>query len=132
MNDQKRAGLVIQIQILPQQAPDASRLAVRYALPRFVAVKPERLDIADRFSLRRQYSLKRSTRTHSVVMIDSTNSLPQRDRCLPSHTGAKTIAGDGHRTGESLQAILIFLAVCRQAKTSAAKAILETKALNLG
>jgi len=78
MNDQERFALVVEAEILTQQAPDRAG----HPLPWIVAVVPKGLNVANRFSLQRQNSLKRRTRHEPVVMIDRKHAFFQAYRCL--------------------------------------------------
>src|SRR5580700_4146500 len=91
MHDQKSCGSVIEVQILAQQTPYGERLGACIA-----GVVAECLNIAGDIAFYGQHAFVRSTRAHSIVLIDGHHPFPQIERRLGTMAGAKVVAGDGH------------------------------------
>lgn len=78
MHDDEGFDLVIEIEILAQQAPHRNWTSVR---ARTIWVVAEGLDVADDVSFGGKDSFERGARRHCGVVIDCSNPLAQGYRC---------------------------------------------------
>src|ERR1700730_11710203 len=77
VNNQKRCGLFVKVQILAQQTPEGERGGVGCRFPRIRLVVAKCLEDADQLCLSGSDPLGRRTRTHAAVMSDCKDALPQ-------------------------------------------------------
>ena len=101
MNNQESCWLIIQIEILTQEAPEGERVGVGGCLLGIVPVVAKCLDVADDFSFNSQNPFERRTRTHSAVMIDCKHAFSQIEGHRQMNPRVEIVAGDGNCTRES-------------------------------
>src|SRR5579863_6032635 len=113
MHDYECVDLVVEIQILAQQAPHRNWTSVR---ARTIGVVAESLDVADDVSFGGKDAFERGARRHCGVVIDRSNPLAQSYRRPGRESWTQMVTGNSHRAGKSLHARALVFAVLRQAK----------------
>jgi hypothetical protein len=76
VDDEERVGLVVEVEILAQQAPHGD-WALGFGSSGVVRIEAERLHIADDVALGRKNAFERCARTHAGVAIDGQDAFPQ-------------------------------------------------------
>src|SRR5499425_457963 len=77
VNDQKSGGLLVQVKILAQQAPEGEGPGARSCLLRIVPVITKGLDVARDISFNDENPFERRARSQAAVMIDGKDALAQ-------------------------------------------------------
>src|SRR6202046_562102 len=130
VNDEKWLRLLVQKEVLSQEAPEGERLAI--GLVRRVGIVAKGLDIADRTSLNGCQLFEGRARIHAAVVIDGENAFPEIDGYLRVRARAEMVVGDGKGAGKSRLACAIFFAIWREAKGAVGEGIAEAKAVGCG
>lgn len=128
MNNQKCRRLVIQIQVLTQQAPSGARPRIACRVVHIICVVTKRLDVTDDGPFNRKHSFERSARADSTVVVDCQHTLPHMERSRGVTARPKMIPGNRHRAHESIQTTAIFLSAGGEAERAICQVIPETKA----
>jgi len=101
MNDHECFDLVIEIEILSQQAPHRNWTSIR---ARTIWVVAESLDVADDVPFGGKDAFERGARRHCGVVIDRSNPLAQGHRRPRVESRTQVVTGNGHRAGKFLHA----------------------------
>src|SRR5215469_52605 len=115
VNDQKGGGLLVQVKILAQQAPEGEGPGAR-SLLRIVPVITKGLDVARDVSFNDENPFERRARSHSAVMIDGKDALAQIEGPWRVQARAEVVARDGQRPGKAFKARPVFLSARGETK----------------
>src|ERR1700722_4305107 len=91
MHDEKWRRLLVQEEVLAQEAPEGKRFATRSRLVRGIRVVAECLDIANRASLNVHQLFEGGTRIHAAIVIDGDDAFPEIHGQLRVGAGAEMV-----------------------------------------
>src|SRR6516164_3167840 len=116
VNDQKSGGLLVQVKILAQQAPEGEGPGARSCLLRIVPVITKGLDVARDVSFNHENPFERRARSQAAVMIDGKDALAQMEGPWRVKARAEVVARDGQRAGKAFKARPVFLSARGETK----------------